>query len=63
MFTLNGINETILKYVTEEIEQTAKITGEIVEDKIKEVPNPRYLSEDKRKIYVPQYTYEELVLE
>lgn len=32
----NGINETILKYVTEEIEQTAKITGEIVEEKVKE---------------------------
>ena len=32
----SGVDETILKYVTEEIEQTSKITGEIVEEKVKE---------------------------
>lgn len=47
----NGINETILKYVTEEIEQTAKITGEIVEDKIKEEMKLGNLQIDYEKIY------------
>ena len=48
---LNGIDETILKYVTEEIEQTAKITGEIVEDKIKEEMKLGNLQIDYEKIY------------
>lgn len=47
----NGINETILKYVTEEISQTTKIAEEMIEEKVKEEMMSGNLQIDYEKIY------------